>query len=101
VSSGISRYQPLSLLVQLTTHAIYFKEAGSCEARAIRWISHADIASDDHAVISAKCQDEAEKWAGDIEMAVSFSTQLERRILFIHPRLKDWTFHKIFVECIK
>jgi hypothetical protein len=83
----------------ISADELYFSEAGVCQTRAIRWISHADGISDDHVIIFAVCQSEASKRVVEIEMAVSFSNQLQRRILFINPKLKGWRFKKMFVEC--
>jgi hypothetical protein len=83
----------------ISADELYFSEAGVCQTRSIRWISHAHVASDDHVIISAVCNSAGSKHAVEIELAVSFSNQLQRRILFINPRLKGWTFKKMFVEC--
>ena|ERR1700730_5397793 len=59
----------------ISADELYFSEAGVCQTRAIRWISHADGISDDHVIISAVCQSEASngwlklRWQSHLDFA--------------------------------
>ena len=77
---------------------IAFAEAGICDVKNLRRPEYE--ATDDHRIASAFCQSEASKWQMDIELFVTHSAELKRRILYISPRKFDFTWpDRLLIEC--